>query len=485
MRDPLRLPSISLGRFGALALVSVVGGITGCAAPASAAPARTASTEARPPAKHAPAVAAAAPIDPSTMPKQRAIVLRAARLFDGKGDNVVEGGVAVVVENGLIANVGRASSVAAPADATVIDLGDSTLLPGFIDAHTHVSFESSDDFYRDTYQFLHRFPAEQAHYAAASARKILDAGFTTVRDLGSAHLLDVGLRNAIQDEQVTGPRMLVAVHAIGATGGHADDDPYPPAFTKEPGPFEGICNGADMCRMAVREQVKYGADIIKVMASGGVLSLADAVDTPQLTPDELSAIVEEAHHLGKKVAAHCHGDTAAKLAVQAGVDSIEHGSFLKPDTLAFMKSKGTVLIPTFLAGASTGAKIDKFPPAIQVKARAANEAHANMFKAALRSGVIIGFGTDSAVSRHGINAQEFALMTADGMAPAAALRAATSVNATLLGIQAQTGTLDKGKLADIVAVPGNPLKDIKQTEHVHFVMRAGRISKRPEIARGM
>jgi imidazolonepropionase-like amidohydrolase len=411
------------------------------------------------------------------MPKQRAMVLHAARYFDGKSNAVVEGGVSIVVENGLISEVTKGAAKA-PADAETVDLGDVTLLPGFIDAHTHVTFESTENYYRDRVDELMRFPAEQAHYAASYAKKILDAGFTTIRDLGSGEELDVGLRNAIKKGLVPGPRILAAVHAIGATGGHADSDPFPVERVKPSGVLEGICNGADECRAAVRAQVKYGADVIKVMSSGGVLSLADAVDSPQLTQAELNAIVDEAHRLGKRVATHCHGDTAAKAAIAAGVESIEHGSFLKPDTLALMKAKHVVLIPTLLAGEYTGHKLDKFPPAIQVKAKAALEARSQMFKDALRIGVTIGFGTDSAVSPHGINAQEFSLMTGLGMTPVQALRAATSVDAELLGILNQTGTLEKGKLADIVAVPGNPLSDIKQTEHVVFVMRAGTVYKR-------
>jgi len=466
------------------ALVSFALGLhfaaTGCAAsqPAMAAPARPPAAPAASAAlAQTPAVAAAAPIDPATMPRQRAIVLRAARLFDGKGDRETAGGVAVLIENGLITQVGKTSAVTPPGDAEVVDLGDSTLLPGFIDAHTHVTFQMSESYYKDAFDFLVRPTAEWAIYSVSYAKKILDAGFTTIRDLGSTELLDVGLRNGIRADLVPGPRMLVAVHGIGASGGHADNLPFPPDRVKEWGVFEGICNGPDMCRAAVREQVKYGADVIKVIASGGVLSLADDVDTPQLTLAELQAIVDEAHRLRKKVAAHCHGDTAAKIAVTAGVDSIEHGSFLKPDTLALMKSKGTVLIPTFLAGAALSGKLENTPPAIRAKAQAADIAHAQMFKDALRSGVTIGFGTDSAVSVHGINAREFALMTDAGMALAAALRAATSVNAALLGIQAQIGTLEKGKLADIVAVPGDPFQDIHQTEHVTFVMRAGHIYK--------
>ena len=405
-------------------------------------------------------------------------VLRAARYFDGTSDSVVEGGVHVVVVGGKIADVGKGAGTPPPG-AVVLDLGDATLLPGFIDAHTHVTFQATPNYYRDELDGLMRFPAEQAHYAAFNARKLLDAGFTTIRDLGSSEHLDVGLRDAISAGVAVGPRILAANHPIGATGGHADSDPFPADVVRASGVPEGICNGADQCRAAVRYQVKYGADVIKVMASGGVLSLADAVDSPQLTAEELHAIVDEAHRLGKKVATHCHGDGAARAAIAAGVDSIEHGSFLKPDTLALMKAKHVVLIPTLLALDSVLPKIETFPPAIQVKARQASQSVARMFKDALKSGVTIGFGTDSAVSVHGINAREFVLMTEHGMAPARALRAATSIDAELLGIAAETGTLEKGKLADIVAVPGDPVRDIHQTEHVVFVMRAGTVYKQP------
>ncbi len=413
------------------------------AACAASPPPPAATARATPAAATSPELSAApasAPaIDPGSMPKQRAVVLHAARYFDGKSDDVVAGGVSVVVENGLIVEVAKGLATKAPADAETLDLGDVTILPGFIDAHTHVTGESSDNYYRDQLELLLRFPAEQELYAVSYAKKLLDAGFTTIRDLGSEDELDVGLRNGIAKHLVPGPRILCAVHGIGATGGHADSEPFPVERVKPSGVLEGICNGADECRAAVRAQVKYGADVIKVMASGGVLSLADAVDSPQLTQAELDAIVDEAHRLGKRVATHCHGDAAAKAAIAAGVDSIEHGSFLKPDTLALMKAKHIVLIPTLLAGEYTGGKLDKFPPAIQLKAKAALDARSQMFKDALRIGVTIGFGTDSAVSPHGINAQEFSLMTGLGMTPAQALRAATSVDAELLGIAAQTG----------------------------------------------
>jgi imidazolonepropionase-like amidohydrolase len=311
------------------------------------------------------------------------------------------------------------------------------------------------------------------------ARKVLEAGFTTVRDVGSHDLLDVSLRNAIARGLVPGPRMLVSVNGLGARGGHADETGLRhDLLTREQGPAEGIAHGPDGFREAVRFQVKYGADLIKFCASGGVLSLADEVDTPQLSPEEMKALIDEAHRLRKKVAAHCHGDRAAREAIAAGVDSIEHGSFLTEETLALMKEQGTYLVPTLLAAEWIGGKLDKYPPEIAAKARAALAARSAMFRTAVRLGVKIGFGTDSAVSPHGINAKEFALMTGMGMRPIAALQSATSVDAELLGIAAKAGALEPGKLADIIAMPGDPTKDITATERVSFVMKEGKTIKR-------
>jgi imidazolonepropionase-like amidohydrolase len=402
------------------------------------------------------------------------IVLKAARLFDGTSDSMVRNAV-VVVDGKRIASV---SPNAIPPNAQVIDLGDATLLPGFIDAHVHLTEEAGDNWYLDFFQNIMRQPAEQALLATTFAHKTIDAGFTTVRNVGAADYVDVGLRNAINNGWVVGPRMLVSVHAIGATGGHGDGDPIPPARGfQQLGPMQGVCNGVGECRAAVRYQIKYGADVIKFMPSGGVLSLSDPVDAPELSQEEMNAIVEEAHHWGRKVAAHCHGDSAARMAVQAGVDSIEHGSFMKPETLAMMRDKGVYLVPTLLAGDWILKKIDKFPPAIAAKARAAMAARSDMFRNALKSGVKVAFGTDSAVSPHGMNAQEFALMTGLGMSPAAALRSATSNGAALLGVDDRVGTIASGKLADIIAVPGNPLDDIRQTERVFFVMKEGVVVK--------
>jgi imidazolonepropionase-like amidohydrolase len=401
-----------------------------------------------------------------------AVLLKAAHVFDETSDHAVSPGE-VLVENGKISRVGK--DLAVPPGARVIDLGNATLLPGFIDAHVHLTMESSENWFRDFYDSAMRFPAEQAHYAALYARRTLEAGFTTVRNVGADDYVDVGLRNAINAGIIPGPRMLVAVHAIGSTGGHADNAPFPPERVKPSGPIDGVCNGPEECRAAVRYQIKYGADVIKFMPSGGVLSLTDPVDAPELSQAEMNAIVEEAHHWGRKVAAHCHGDAAGRMAIEAGVDSIEHGSFLKPETLQLMKTKGVYLVPTLLAGEWTGGKADRFPPVIAAKAKAALAGRSDMFRNALKIGVRIAFGTDSAVSPHGLNAQEFALMTGLGMTPAAALRAAGPGAADLLGIGAEAGTLEPGKRADIVAVPGDPLADIRATEHPVMVMKGGEV----------
>ena len=359
----------------------------------------------------------------------------------------------------------------------MIDLGDATLSPGFIDAHTHVTGEYHDDWNQAFVDRFRREIAEQAIGAAANARAVVEAGFTTVRDVGSEHLIDIGLRNSIARGLVPGPRMLVAVHSLGARGGHADRGGIRHDLLREDGPAEGIAHGPAGFREAVRFQVKYGADVIKFCASGGVLSLTDEVDTPQLTPEEMAALCDEAHRLRKKVAAHCHGDKAARDAILAGVDSIEHGSFLTEETLSLMKEKGTYLVPTLLAGEWILGRVDKFPAEIAAKARAAMAARSGMFRAAVRLGVKIGFGTDSAVSPHGVNAKEFSLMTGLGMPAIAALQSATSVDAELLGIAAKVGTLEAGKLADIIALPGDPTTDIKATERVLFVMKEGKIIK--------
>jgi imidazolonepropionase-like amidohydrolase len=412
-------------------------------------------------------------------PASKTIVLKAARLFDGKSAALVSPGI-VVVTGGKIVAVGAGASI--PPGAEVFDLGDAMLLPGFIDAHTHLTMMYSDDWKQNKLDSLQKPIAEMALDASVNARVTLMAGFTTVRDVASHDYLDVGLRNAIRNGKVPGPRMLVSVYAIGATGGHCDEgDGFRAGlFGKETGPLEGVINGADQARYAVRLMHKYGADVIKTCASGGVLSPTDDVDTPQLTQEELNAIVDEAHALRRRVATHAHGAEAAKRAIRAGVNSIEHGSFLDDEALDMMKQRGTYLVPTLMAVQGLQEQLDKgvyLPPAIEAKARAAIAAIRSTFQRALAKGVKIGLGTDAAVYPHGRNAEEFHQMADLGMKPIDALKAGTSADADLLGIADQVGTLEKDKIADVVAVPGNPLENIRQTEHAFFVMKEGVIYK--------
>jgi imidazolonepropionase-like amidohydrolase len=406
------------------------------------------------------------------------IVLKAARLFDGKSNTLVQNGV-VIVQNDKIVDVG--TNLPAPDGAQVIDLGDATLSPGFMDAHTHLTADYTD-FNKRRLEELSLNVAEQTLRATTYARATVEAGFTTVRDVGSRFVashefVDVALRNAINQGLVIGPRMLVATHGIGATGGHFDPTSgfRDFLFGFEPGYADGIADGPDEIRKAVRFEVKNGADVIKAAVSGGVFSLADEVDTPQFTPAEIAALVDESHRLRKKVAVHCHGDTAARDAINAGVDSIEHGSFMKPDTLRLLKSKGTYLTPTLMAVEFIMGKIDSYPPAVQAKARAAAAARSDMFRNAVKMACKISFGTDAAVFPHGQNAKEFKLMVDLGMPPIEALKSATSADADLLGIAQKTGTLEKSKLADVIAMPGDPTADITTTERVFFVMKDGKI----------
>lgn len=414
--------------------------------------------------------------------KNRPIMLKAARLFDGKSDRLTTPGY-VLVRGSSIEAVGP--SVKVPEDAEIIDLGDSTLLPGFMDAHTHITQDHiTGDYDKAEMESLRKTVAERAIDATEHARVTLMAGFTTVRNLGASDFIDAGLRNAIRDGKVPGPRMLVSTYAIGATGGHCDGSAgfRFGLFGPETGITQGVANGPDAVRAAVRFNIKYGADVIKTCATGGVLSPTDDVDTPQMTQAELDALVDEAHALRRKAAAHAHGATGIKRAIRAGIDSIEHGTFADDEALAMMKERGTYLIPTMMAAEGLREALAAgrpIPPAIAAKAKLAIAQLDATVRKAIASGVRVGVGTDAAVYPHGRNAEEFHVLVDHGMRPIDALKAGTSVDAELLGIAERTGTLAPGKLADVVAVPGNPVDNIRQTEHVSFVMKEGLIYRRP------
>jgi imidazolonepropionase-like amidohydrolase len=405
----------------------------------------------------------------------RVVVIKAARLFDGKGNAAASPGV-VAVEDGRIVETGASAKI--PAGAEVIDLGDATLLPGFMDAHTHLRGDPSADTRQGRIEALEQYPAERALIAAALARKTLHAGFTTVRDLGSSDFLDVSLRNAIRAGHIEGPRMLVAVRGLGTTGGHCDPtnsfrfgllDPRMESPT--------VANGPDAFRAAVRWAVKFGADVIKTCATGGVLSLNDDVDSPQLTQEELNALVDQAHTMRRRTAAHAHGAEGAKRAIRAGIDSIEHGSFLDEEGLRLMVQKGTFYAPTLMALEGVKERMNGLDPRQQRKARLAMDSVDQTVRKAVSLGVRIVVGTDAGVFPHGRNAGEFRLLVEHGMTPAAALKAGTSLDAELFGIADRLGSLEAGKIADIVAVPGDPLADIRQTERVFFVMKEGRVCR--------
>jgi imidazolonepropionase-like amidohydrolase len=418
-------------------------------------------------------------ISPGFSQGKAAIVLRAAHMFDG--NRMTSPGIIVVSGQNIVATGANAPI---PSGAEIIDFGNATLSAGFIDAHTHLSeLTFTGDVRQRALDFLQKTVPERALLAAENLRKTLMAGITTVRDLNARDFIDVGLRNASRAGAISGPRMLVSVHAIAATGGQCDfQNGYRSGlFGHESSPEEGVINGPDEARRAVRFNVKYGADVIKACSSGGALS--DDADTPYLTQEELNAIVDEAHTLGRRTAAHAHGAEAAKRAIRAGIDSVEHGTFLDDEALDLMKSRGTVLIPTLITRV-TRERLDR--PANQQSAdnprgKAALESSKQVMKSALAKGVRIGMGTDAGVSPHGNNPEEFSLLVEFGMKPLDALRAGTSVNADLLGLQKRIGTLEPGKLADIVAMPGDPTEDIRQTNKVFFVMKEGVIFKN-EIA---
>ena len=407
-------------------------------------------------------------------------VLHAAKLWDGTGAAPITDAV-IVVTGDRITAVGPSSKVSVPAGAKTVDLGSATLVPGFIDAHVHLVGRTLSDPGADE-ETVKDYESYGAILGVAHAQKTLLAGFTSVRNVGAPNFDDMALRQAIDADAVPGPRMEAAGHATGITGGHCDDNGWRPGL-EDRDYRDGVADGPDEGRKAVRYQIKYGADVIKICASGGVLSEGDAVNASQYTLDEIKAIVDEAKKLGRKVAAHAHGAEAIKFATLAGVASIEHGSFLDEEDAKLMVAHGTFLVPTLSAGevVENAAKTGRLKGLRAQKALAAAQAIRNSIKLAVRSNIPIALGTDAGVGEHGANAREFRLMVDwGGMTPTQALIAGTSNAAKLLGWQDKVGTLEPNKFADIVAVPGDPTSDITVTEHPVFVMKGGKVYKAPE-----
>jgi imidazolonepropionase-like amidohydrolase len=396
------------------------------------------------------------------------VVVHAGHLLDVKTGKLLSDQT-VVIEDGKIARVGSSAEIKASADAMLIDLSNATVLPGLIDAHTHLTSDPSFG-----YEELGISIPRETLIGAKNARVTLQAGFTTVRNVGASGYTDVALRDAINAGDVPGPRMLVSGPPLSITGGHCDNNLLPFEYHAT---SDGVADGIAAVQQKVRQNIKYGSDLIKVCATGGVLSKGDDPQASQFTLEEMKAIVADAHRLGRKVAAHAHGAQGILWASQAGVDSIEHGSYIDDAGIAEMKKNGTYLVPTLYLGDWFLANAEKnhVPDFYLVKAKAVMPVARQNIAYAFASGVKVAFGTDAAVYPHGLNAHEFAVMVKLGLTPLQAIQAATVNAADLLGWSGKVGSLEPGTWADIVAVEGDPLKDVTTLERVKFVMKGGEV----------
>lgn len=419
--------------------------------------------------------ASAAQGAPATAAAPALTAVKAAHWIDTESGRE-RGPVVVVIQGERITEVREGADV--PTGATVIDLGDATLLPGLIDVHVHLTSDpttSTGNYYRDA---LTRSAMDDAVLAPTLAKRTLDAGFTTVRNVGAPAYIDVALRDAIDRGQIPGPRMLVATVPIGSTGGHADDSTgFSPDITF--GGPTGVADGVDAVRARVRENVKRGADVIKFMASAGVLSNEASVGAPQYSQAEMDAIVDEAHRWGKKVAAHAHGAEAINMAIRAGVDSVEHCSFIDAEGLKLAKQRGTYLDFDVYNDDYILAEYAKLgtPPAQIAKERLVGRVQRENFRKAVQAGEKMAFATDAGVYPHGWNGKQFAHMVRWGMTPMQAIQSATTSAADLLGWSTKVGQLAPGFFADLVAVRGDPLADITLLEKIPFVMKGGAVVK--------
>ncbi|HEV2022166.1 MAG TPA: amidohydrolase family protein [Terriglobales bacterium] len=404
--------------------------------------------------------------------------IKAGRLFDGTGDAVREKMVIVVADE-RIQSVGTAADTPIPAGATVVDLSLATVLPGLIDCHTHLGARA--DRYDPIYDFKDT-PFQSAFAGVLNARTTLEAGFTTVRDVGSAPFLAVDLRNSINEGFIPGPRIVASGPGISITGGHGDLNNYSPQTRVSMFPEErdyGIADGVDQIRHVVRAQLKYGVDVVKILASGGVLSKGDSPGAPQYTVEELKAAADEAHMAGRKIAAHAHGTQAIKNAITAGIDSIEHASLIDDEGIRMAKEHGTYLVmDIYNDDYILGKALDFHIPAEFIeKEKGIGRLQRENFAKAVRAGAKMAFGTDAGVYPHGDNAKQFFYMVKYGMTPAQAIRAATSDAADLLGRAKDVGSIAPGKYADVIAVAADPLADVRALENVGFVMKGGVVYK--------
>ena len=404
-------------------------------------------------------------------PTPHLVVVRAGHLLDVKTGNTLNG-QAIVIEGDKIISVGPASDMKAVPGTEIIDLPSATVLPGLIDAHTHLTFEPE----QLGYESLGISVPREALTGAKNARITLNAGFTTVRNVGASGYSDVALRDAINSGDVPGPRMIVSGPALGITGGHCDDNLLPFEYHHE---AEGVADGVEAVQHKVREVIKYGADVIKICATGGVMSKGDDPNASQYTLEEMKAIVAEAHRLGRKVAAHAHGAEGVRWASIAGVDSIEHGHLMDDESIATLKKNGTYIVPTLYLMDWNRDNLGKrnAPDYVVRKMKDVSAVGQNNLKKAFAAGLKVGFGTDAAVYPHGLNAHEFGVYVRLGMTPLQAIQTSTVNDADLLGWSNKVGTLEPGKWADVIAVDGDPLKDVTTLEHVKFVMKGGTVVK--------
>jgi len=399
----------------------------------------------------------------------RRTLVRAGHLLDVKTGKLLDGQTIVVVGE-TIQSIAPTAEVQAQAGDTVVDLGGQTVLPGLIDVHTHLTMNPDFDPYRE----LTSTSAKEAINGVVNARSTLMAGFTSVRNVGADGFVDVDLRDAINSGQVQGPHMQVSGPLLGITGGHCDENLLPIKYHLA---GDGVADGIAAVQHKVRENIKYGADLIKICATGGVLSKGDDPQASQYTLEEMQAIVADAHRLGRKVAAHAHGAQGILWATEAGVDSIEHGSYISDEGIAEMKKRGTYLVPTLYLE-DWMLQFGHLPQFYQKKMVDVSAVAKSNIKRAMQAGVKIAMGTDAAVYPHGLNAHELDVYVNQlGMAPLAALQTATVNAADLMGWSAKTGSLEAGKWADIIAVGKNPLDDVRVLQDVKFVMKAGVVYK--------